>query len=228
MTPGMTPAMTPAMTPGMTPLAFPPHPDVVIESEHRVWSGRFPLDVVKFRHRRFDGAMSQTRTWELWRRGQAAALLPYDPIADAVVLIEQFRLPALAARLDPVLVELPAGLCEDGEDPADTISREMGEEMGLAADRIERIGGFILTAGGSDEFCHLFAGRVVAPPADGEGIAGLGGVLSEHEDIRVRVWDAEEAIEAAFAGYFSNSITAIGLFWLAARRGWLRQQWTTP
>src|SRR5258708_36882197 len=63
---------------------LPPHPDVVVEAEQRVWSGRFPLDVVKFHQRRFDGAMSGTRTWELWRRGQAAALLPYDPVADAV------------------------------------------------------------------------------------------------------------------------------------------------
>src|ERR1700710_976766 len=86
-------------------LPIPAHPDVIIEAEQRVWSGRFPLDVIKFRHRRFDGAMSGTRTWELWRRGQAAALLPYDPVADALVLIEQFRFPALAAGLDPTLVE---------------------------------------------------------------------------------------------------------------------------
>ncbi len=117
---------------------IPPHPDVVIESEQRVWSGRFPLDVVKFRQRRFDGAMSGTRTWEIWRRGHAAALLPYDPVADAVVLIEQFRFPALAAGLDATLVELPAGLCEDNEDPAETIRREMREEMNLDADRVER------------------------------------------------------------------------------------------
>src|SRR5690349_19494317 len=102
-----------------------PTADAAIESEQQVWSGRFPLEVVKFRNRRFDGRFSETRTWELWRRGRAAALLPYDPVADAVVLIEQFRLPALAAGLDPVLVELPAGLCEAGEDPAETIHREM-------------------------------------------------------------------------------------------------------
>jgi ADP-ribose pyrophosphatase len=152
-------------------------------------------------------------------------LLPYDPVADAVVLIEQFRLPALVAGIDPTLVELPAGLCEDNEDPADTIRREMREEMRLEADRVERIGGFLLTAGGADEFCHLYAGRVVAPPADGEGIVGFGGEVSESEDIRVRVWDAGWAIETAFAGYFANSITAIGLFWLAAKRDWLRQKW---
>ena len=87
------------------------------------------------------------------------------------------------------------------------------------------IGGFLLTAGGADEFCHLYAGRVVAPPADGEGIVGFAGEAAESEDIRVRVWDAGDAIAAAFAGYFVNSITAMGLFWLAARRDWLRQKW---
>lgn len=209
-------------------LPIPAHPDVVIGSEKRVWSGRFPLDVVQFQHRRFDGAMSGTRTWELWRRGQAAALLPYDPVADAVVLIEQFRFPALAACLDPTLVELPAGLCEDNEDPADTIRREMREEMNMAATEVERIGRFLLSPGGADEVCHLFVGRVTAPPADGEGIAGHGGEISENEDIRVRVWSADDAIEAAFAGCFTNSVTAIALFWLAAKRPWLQQKWMTP
>src|SRR3978361_1343674 len=184
--------------------AIPPHPDVVVESEQRVWSGRFPLDVVKFRHRRFDGTMSGTRTWEVWRRGQASALLPYDPVADAVGLIEQSRLPALVAGTEPTLVELPAGLCEDNEDPAHTIRREMQEEMGLSADRTEPIGGFLLTPGGADEYCHLYVGRVVAPPADGEGIVGFGGEVSESEDIRVRVWDAGDVIEAALAGCFTN------------------------
>jgi ADP-ribose pyrophosphatase len=141
------------------------------------------------------------------------------------VLIDQFRFPALAAGLDPTLVELPAGLCEDNEDPVGTIMREMREEMNLAADRIERIGDFLLSAGGADELCHLYAGRIVVPPADGDGLVGFSGVVAELEDIRVRVWDADKAIEAAFAGCFVNSITAIALFWLASKRDWLRQEW---
>ena len=104
----------------------------------------------------------------------------------------------------------------------------MREEMNLDADRIERIGGFLLTAGGTDEFCHLYVGRVEAPSTDGEGIVGFGGEASESEDIRVRVWTAEDAIQAAFAGCFANSVTAIGLFWLASKRGWLREQWIIP
>ena len=206
---------------------IPPHPGVEILSEDRVWSGHFPLDQIRFRHRRFDGTMSQPRTWELWRRGQAAALLPYDPVTDQVVLIEQFRLPALAAGTDPMLVELPAGLCEQNEDPADTIRREMREEMALSADRVQKIGAFLLTAGGADEFCHLYVGRVTAPPAGPDGIAGHAGAIAELEDIRARLWFADKAIEAAFAGRFTNSITAIALFWLATKRTGLREAWRT-
>jgi ADP-ribose pyrophosphatase len=203
-----------------------PHPDIQIDSDERVWDGRFPLDVVRFRHRRFDGAMSGTKTWELWRRGNAAAVLPYDPWQDAVVLIEQFRLPAYAAGLDPVMVEMPAGLCDAGESAEVTAYREIQEEMHLATDRLEHVGRFLLTAGGSDELCTLFAGRVRVPAANADGIAGYAGMAAEQEDIRVRVWPADRAIAAALAGAVPNSVAAIALLWLAARRDWLRSQWT--
>lgn len=204
---------------------IPAHSGVEILSERRVWSGRFDLDLVTFRHRRFDGAMSGERVWELFRRGRAAALLPYDPWADQVVLIEQFRLPALAAGLEPVMVEIPAGLCDTDEDPVQTVRREMVEEMGLSADLIEPVGRFVLTPGGCDETCSLFAGRVRAPAAAPDGLAGHGGLASEQEDIRVRVWPASRAIEDAVAGRFANSVTSLALLWLAARRETLRAQW---
>ena len=204
---------------------LPAHPDVEVCSERRVWNGRFPLDVVRFRHRRFDGTASGVKTWEVWRRGRAAAVLPYDPVADAVVLIEQFRLPALMAGLDPVLVELPAGLCDDGEAPETTARREMMEEMRLAVGTLRRIGGVLLTPGGADEVCELYAGCVRAPVADGKGIAGHAGMADEHEDIRVRVWPAERAIAAALGGQITNSVTMIGLLWLATQRDALRKEW---
>ena len=204
---------------------LPPNPDVVIESDTRVWSGLFPIDVVTFRQRRFDGVMSNPRTWELWRRGRAAAMIPYDPWTDRVVMIEQFRLPALAAGLDPVLVELPAGLCDGEDTPEATIRREIQEEMRMEADRLEPIGRFLLTPGGADENCDLFAGRVHAPA---EGTVWHAGEASENEDIRVRVWAADEAMAAAFAGRFTNVVTSLGLFWLASKRDWLRQQWMDP
>jgi ADP-ribose pyrophosphatase len=212
----------------MAPRSFPPVTEragVEICSEQRVWSGRFPLDVVRFRHRRFDGAISGVRTWEVWRRGRAAAVLPYDPVADAVVLIEQFRLPAAVAGLDPVLVELPAGLCDEGETAEMTARREMMEEMALSVGALRRIGSFLLTPGGADELCELYAGQVRVPETDAEGVAGHAGMPDEHEDIRVRVWPAERAIAAALAGEMTNSVTMIGLLWLAAQREVLRKEW---
>jgi ADP-ribose pyrophosphatase len=214
--------------PPRTPPPIPSHPDAVVVSQTRAWSGRFAVDLINFRYRRFDGAMSEPRTWELWRRGRAVALVPYDPITDSVILIEQFRLPALAAGIDPVLVELPAGLIEDGEDPEPAMHRELQEEMHLQADRLQRIGAYLLSPGGCDELLDLYVGRVDAPPADADGIVGLGGAVHEGEDIRTRVWPADKAIALALNGQTPNSVTAIGLLWLAAKRNELREQWSKP
>jgi ADP-ribose pyrophosphatase len=211
-----------------THLPVEPNPDTRIESQQRVWDGRFPLDVVRFRHRRFDGTQSATRIWELWRRGRAAAVLPYDPDTDQVVLIEQYRLPALAAGIDPVMVEFPAGLCDAGETPEQTARREMLEEMALPVTTLLPIGDFLLSPGGSDELCALYLGRVVAPPAVADGIVGHAGLAEENEDIRTRVWPAARAIEAALAGRFANVVTTLGLLWLAARHDATRAAWRTP
>lgn len=205
--------------------SIPRHPDVQIVSNDVAWSGRFSVDVVKFRHRRFDGAMSGVRTWELFVRGRAAAVLPYDPVTDQVALIEQFRLPALAAGLEPMMVEIPAGLCDSGEDPGATAARESLEETGLGVDLLERIGDFVLTPGGSDERCTMFVGRIHAPPPGPDGLIGAGGLAAEQEDIRVRLHPATDAIAAAVAGHYPNSVTTIALLWLAARREWLRSHW---
>jgi ADP-ribose pyrophosphatase len=205
---------------------LPPHPDLRVESDDEVWTGRSPLHLVRFRNRRFDGEWSKIRTWELWRRGRAAAVLPYDPAQDVVVLTEQFRLPALAAGADPVMVEVPAGFCDGGEDPADTARREAEEEAKLHVTTLERIGDFVLTAGGSDERCALFAGRIEAPAAGPDGVIGMAGLASESEDIRVRRLPASDAIARAVAGDYPNAVTSLALLWLAARRDWLRESWS--
>jgi len=212
--------------PGPSPL--PASQDVQVESDETVWNGRYALQRIAFRQRRFDGAMSGRRVWELWRRGRAAALLPYDPAADSIVMIEQFRLPAFAAGLDPVLVELPAGLCDPGEDPAETLSREAREEIGLSARRLLPIGDFMLSPGGTDERVTVSVGEVTAPPADADGFAGSGGLASEQEDIRIRVWPAARAIGQAMEGRFPNIVTTVALLWFAARRDSLRRAWGAP
>ena len=200
-------------------------PDVTVLSTESVWKRRTQLDVVTFRHRRFDGAMSDPRTWEVWLRGRAVGVLPYDPVTDRLVMIEQFRYPALLAGIDPVMLEIPGGFMDPGETEQQTAAREMQEEMGLSVDRLHRVGRFVLSAGGSDETVTIFAGRIAAPPADAHGIAGYAGLATEHEDIRTRVLPAAAAVEDALAGRYANAITAMALLWFASKRDWLRQEW---
>jgi ADP-ribose pyrophosphatase len=206
-------------------MVLPPSPDVIVESDETVWNGRFALHLVKFRQRRFDGAFSAVRTWEMLSRGKAAAILPYDPVADLVVVIEQFRLPAFAAGLAPVMVELAAGLVDGDETPEQTILRESREEMGLEVESLEKIGDFLLTPGGCDELCSLFAGRVRLGTIGADGLLGSGGLASENEDIRVRALPSDEVIANALAGKYPNSVASLGLLWFAARRDYLREKW---
>lgn len=207
-----------------SPPPIPSHPDVLIDSQTRAYDGRYPVDVVTFRNRRFDGQFSKPRTWQLLRRGQAVAMLPYDPIADTIILIEQFRFPALAANLDPILTEIPAGMLEDQEDPEAAMRRELQEEMGLVTDRMEKIGTYILSAGGADETCLVYAGRVTTPRTE----AGSFGLVDEQEDIRIRIHPAAEAVRKAFAGQVTNAIAALALYWFAAHHDRLRREWRTP
>lgn len=202
---------------------IPPHPDVTVLADEVVWDGRFPVQRIRFRRRRFDGTEGGEQTWELWRRGFAVAVLPWDPWRDRVALIEQFRLPALSAGLDPVMVECPAGLLEEGEDPVAAARRELLEETGLVPDLFAPLGRYILNQGGSDETISLFLARVHLPE---EGVLGHHGLQTEHEDIRLRVVAAEETIAMLDDGRMANATGALCLAGFARRRAALIEAWT--
>ncbi len=203
---------------------IPPHPGVDIRADEVVWSGRFPLQRVVFTYTRFDGMPSRELTWELWRRGRGVAMLPYDPWADRVALIEQFRLPVLAAGFPPIETECVAGLLEAGEDPAEAALRETREEAGLDPDRIEAIGRYFLMQGGCDEMMHLYCGRTRLPEA---GAGGTHGLVAEGEDIRLLLMPTAEAFARLDANTITNATAALCLHWLRQHRERLRRDWTS-
>ena len=203
----------------------PAHPGMTVLEDEVVWDGRFPLQRVRFRYARFDGAESAELTWELWRRGRGCAVLPYDPVRDAVALIEQFRLPALAAGLPPVMTECPAGLVEPDEDPEDTARREVAEEAGLRPERLERIGRFMLMQGGCDEVMHYYAAHVSLPAPEEARTHGL---AAEGEDTRVVVVPADTAFAMVDGGGIENVTSAFCLYWLRHHRARLRREWGVP
>lgn len=209
---------------------FPPipaHPLYEPIAEETVWQQRFALQRVRFRYRRFDGSLSGELVWELWRRGLGVTILPYDPWTDRVALIEQFRLPALSAGLDPILIECPAGLRERHEAAETAALRETMEETGLEPDRLEPIGDFMIMHGGCDELVNFFAARVRLPePQQAQEQGHALGLASEDEDTRLLVAPAEEAFAWVAQNRIKNAPAALSLLWLQVNRARLRREWS--
>jgi ADP-ribose pyrophosphatase len=201
--------------------AIPPHPLYLPEADEVVWNGRFPLQRVRFRYRRTDGSPSGALTWEMWRRGAGAVILPYDPWSRRIALIEQFRLPALAAGEAPLMRECPAGLLEAAEEAEATVRRELQEEAGLTADRVETIGRFMTMQGGSDEVLHFFCGRVRLPDSAG----ATGGLPDENEETRLILLPAQEAFAQLARNEIRNAPTALLLMWLQLNADRLHDEW---
>jgi ADP-ribose pyrophosphatase len=184
------------------------------------YSGYFRIVLYRFRHRLFAGGWSGEIRRELFERGHAVGVLPYDPAADAVVLIEQFRIGALAAGMSPWLTEVVAGIVEDGEAPQEVARRETREEAGLELSGLMPMCRYIVSPGGSSESVTLYCGRV-----DSRGAGGLHGLPEEHEDIRVDVLSFAEAMRWLEEGRIANAITIIALQWLALNRDRVRAAW---
>jgi ADP-ribose pyrophosphatase len=201
---------------------IPPAPGLAVEEDEVVFGHRFAMQRVRFRYTRFDGNLSGPLTWELWRRGRGVVILPYDPRADRVALIEQFRLPAHAAGLRGMQTELPAGLLEPDEDPRLAGIRELREEAGLEARAMAPIGPFLLMPGGCDEVVHFYCAQVdlSAKAADTHGLD------AEHEETRVVVLPAEHAFRLVAERRLDGAPTALALLWLQLNRARLREEWT--
>jgi ADP-ribose pyrophosphatase len=84
------------------------------------------------------------------RHGGAVSILPLDEDR-TIWFVRQYRHP-----VGGLLLELPAGTLEDGESPEVCAAREVREEIGMAAERLEEIGAFYLAPGYSTEFMHIF------------------------------------------------------------------------
>ncbi|OBT07367.1 ADP-ribose diphosphatase [Vibrio sp. UCD-FRSSP16_10] len=197
--------------------------DVEIIDTKTVFNGFFSVVEVKFRHRLFAGGWSESISRELFERGHAVGLLPYDPISDQLIMVEQIRVGTLHEPR-PWQLEIVAGMLDkEGEKPEDVARRETIEEAGLQVKRIQHISGYYPSAGGCSERLELFVGQVEAPSVSG----GVFGLQSEGEDIRVHVLSREVAYELVKNGTIENAASIITIQWLMLNHQQLREQWLT-
>ena len=152
------------------------------------YQGIFRMARYHLRYRMFNGDWSNTMLREVMERKSAAGVLPYDPILDHVILIEQFRPGAIANPQSPWLLEIVAGVLDPDEKPADVARREAEEEAGCEILDLYPICEYFVSPGGSNEYFHLFCGRVDASDA-----GGIHGLREENEDIRTFTLPADEA-----------------------------------
>lgn len=166
------------------------------------------------------GGWSEEITREVFERGHAGVILPYDPEADKVVLIEQIRLPAIETSQTPWLLEAVAGMIETDETAEQVVRREADEEAGLVIGRTEKALSYLSSPGGTSERMYVYVGEV-----DSSHASGIHGLKSENEDIRVHVVSREQAYQWVEEGIIDNAATVIVLQWLQLNYKKLQQKW---
>ncbi|MGB5995794.1 NUDIX domain-containing protein [Marinomonas sp.] len=204
-------------------MAFKPtysQKDVDIINDECVYKGFFEMHKLTLKHKKFNGEWSQPMTREMMVRGDAVCVLLFDPVADKVLLIEQFR-PSLPKSESPWLIELVAGMVEEGEDDEEVARRESLEEAGVTVKRLEYLFKFVPSPGGLVEYLRMYAGEFDASAVDVNRTHGLD---AENEDIRLHLLDADDAI-ALLDSDVENASTIMGLQWFALNKDKLLKRW---
>ena len=145
----------------------------------------------------------QERKLEVVERRDAVAALVLDPGRQRYLLVEQWR-----AGAEAPLLELPAGLIDEGEDPATALRRELEEELGGRVGELTAIATFYTTPGFCTEQIHLFYAELTERTGAGGGKAEEG----EQLEVRELTWD-----ELA-ARPLRDAKTLVAVEWARSRR----------
>ena len=185
---------------------------VEIHEENRLFDDVFAIDEARLQFERFDGSMSEPVRRLCFERGDSVAAVVRNRDTGALLLTEQFRYPTYE-KGPGWLVEIVAGVIEDGETPEASLRREIREEMGYDVAHLEPIATFYVSPGGSSERILLYYAEVTD---DGKVGAG-GGADEEGEDIRL-VTLTPDALDARLAaGDLADAKTLVGVLWLKAQ-----------
>lgn len=195
--------------------------DIEVVEQSTRYAGFFQVSALRFRHRRFDGSWSPLVNRELVQRGHAVAVLPYDPLRDEVIFIEQLRVGPLGTNENPWLLEIIAGMVAEGERASEVAIREAQEEAGCEILAFEEIGTFFSSPGGCSEQVTLFVAK-----ADSSAVAAIGGLDDENEDIKVHRVPFVQACEWLNAKVFDNPPIWMTMMWLQLHRERLKQEWS--
>ena len=177
------------------------------------FDGFFKLFKYSFQHELFAGGWSQPIEREVMHRGHAVAVLPYDPVLDCTLLVEQFRAGAVLADKPPWLLEFIAGMVEEGESEVDVVRREAREEAGIEIGDAHYLTTYYPSPGGNTETISIYWAET-----DLSDAGGIYGLPTEGEDIRSFVVPFEEALAMVKDQRINNSLGIISVLWFQSIR----------
>jgi len=193
----------------------------VVSVERRTaFKGYFEIGEYRFRHTLFAGGVGPELKREVFERGHAATVLPYDPARDAVVLIRQFRPGAHVAGMHAWIWEIVAGIIDEGETTEDVARREAREEADLDILELMPMQTYLSSPGGTSETVTQYLGRVDASKA-----GGIHGLATEGEDILVRVFPLAEARAMLERGEIASASGVAAMLWLLLHHEKVRETW---
>ncbi|MEM7642878.1 MAG: NUDIX domain-containing protein [Pseudomonadota bacterium] len=188
--------------------------DIRVEAVAYPYEGFHRVEEWRFDHPRFDGGRSGIVDRAISFVTDAATVLPYDPVRDRVLVVEQVRAGALA-KGDPLpwLLEPVAGLIDAGETAEDSALRELQEEAGLTAgpEALRFVSRYYPSPGGLAQVLHSYVAICDLPDA----AAGLGGLDEEDEDIRAHLIPLPHLLEMVASGEAANAPLIVSAQWLA-------------
>lgn len=170
-------------------------------------------------HDRFDGGRNEDLPREVFIGIDAALVLPYDPVADTVLLVEQVRMgPFILGEGNPWTLEPVAGMVDARETPEEAALREAQEEAELTDLDLRQMFSFYASPGSSTDYFYCYLGLTDL----GAPRSYLGGLEAEAEDLRLHIVPFDQAMELAQTGEITAGPLLTMLYWLLAHRPSLR------
>ena len=196
---------------------------VLSHSKRSVYKGFFSVEEHDLTYQKFNKEQSNVVTRSTLVSSDAVIVLPYDPINDRILLIEQFRAgPYVKGDENPWVLEPIAGLIDEGETPESAGIREAQEEALLEIKRLELVARSYPSPGISTEFFHQYIGIVEL--LDSSNL--IAGLQSENEDIRSHIFEYEQFFEMIESGKVKvGPLILLGL-WLSKNRNRLRKTYS--
>ena len=199
------------------------HIHVSSKTKRIVYRGFFSVEEHELTYQKFNKTQSDVVKRSALVSSDAVIVLPYDPINDRVLLIEQFRTgPYVKGDNNPWVLEPIAGIVDKGESPETAGLREAQEEAHLKIDKLKLVARSYPSPGISTEFFHQYIGIVSLP----ESTNLVSGLESESEDIRSHIFSYKEFSKMILEGEINVGPAILLGLWLSKNRKNLMEEFS--